>query len=82
MDNLNTITFCKEDYESENKMWSDIALTLKILSRQYIAVFRCEPGMGIYEIDYNYADPALGDLLPIWATLEERELIKDSRRQS
>ena len=80
MDNINTITFCKEDYESENKMWSDIALTLKILSRQYIAVFRYEPDVDIYEIDYNYADPALGDLLPIWATPKERELIEDSRR--
>lgn len=80
MDNINTITFCKEDYESENKMWSDIALTLKILSRRYIAVFRCEPDVDIYEIDYNYADPVLGDLLPIWATPEERELIEDSRR--
>lgn len=80
MDNLNTITFCKEDYESENKMWTDIALTLKVLSRRYVAVFRCEPDMDIYEIDYNYADPALGGLLPIWLTLEECELVKGSRR--
>lgn len=82
MDNVNTITFCREDFESENEMWNDIMLTLKILSRKYIAVFRCEPGIGIYEIDYNYADPALGDSLPVWLTLEERELVDGSRKCS
>lgn len=73
MDNVNTITFCREDFESENEMWNDIMLTLKILSRKYIAVFRCdEPSLGIYVIEYNYADSNLGGPLPVWVNPEDR----------
>lgn len=72
------MVFCKDRYKSEMDMWDDITAFLQMLMlNEYVAVIRCdEPGLGIYCIDYGYADPQMGCDLPFWLSDEEVELLE------
>ena len=70
---FNEIVFCKDRYEDEANMWADIGYTLKMLTQnEYICLFKVdEPGLGIYVIEYNYAEKELGLPYPEWIGEDE-----------
>lgn len=72
------IVFCKDKYESEIEMWEDIDVFLQILMKnEYVAVIRCdEQSLGIYCIDYGYADPQMGCEMPFWLSDDEVERLE------
>lgn len=65
---MNEITFDKTEYESEKDMWGDIADVIKILTRAgYVVKFWCdEKPLGIYCLEFDYADPALAKKELVW----------------
>lgn len=56
--NYESITFAKNNYDSEEQMWDDIRDTIRILSKQgYQFKFYCDgQGIGIYVLEFNYLD--------------------------
>ena len=69
---MSEITFDKTEYESENEMWEDITSLIKILTRAgYVMKFWCdEKSLGIYCLEFDYADPVLAKKKLIWEDIE------------
>lgn len=69
---MSEITFDKTEYESEKEMWEDITSLIKILTRAgYVMKFWCdEKSLGIYCLEFDYADPALAKKKLIWEDIE------------
>lgn len=70
---MNSLVFSKDSYEGNTeKMWKDMQDTLRILTdNDYMVKFYCdERGLGIYVIEYDYADPALGGKELVWEDIE------------
>lgn len=78
------IVFCKDRYASEVEMWEDIDVFLQMLMRnEYIAVIRCdEPGLGVYCIEYCYADPQMGCDMPFWLSEDEVERLEAEKGEN
>lgn len=69
---MNEITFDKTNYESEKEMWEDITSLIKILDHAgYSMKFWCdEKSLGIYVLEFDYADPALAKKELVWEDIE------------
>lgn len=70
---MNSLVFSKDTYDDNmEKMWEDMRDTLRILTNNdYMVKFYCdEKGIGIYVIEYDYADPALGGEELVWRVIE------------
>lgn len=68
---MSEITFCKTEYESEKEMWEDITSLIKILTRGYVVKFWCdEKSLGIYCLEFDYADPVLAKKELVWEDIE------------
>jgi hypothetical protein len=65
---MNEMTFDKTGYESEKEMWEDITSLIKILTRAgYVMKFWCdEKALGIYCLQFDYADQALANKELVW----------------
>ena len=72
------MTFCTERYELENEMWEDLKTFLQIITKNgYVAVVRADDvGLGVYLVDYNYDDEAMGCEMPFWLSDEEVERLE------
>lgn len=70
---MNSLVFSKDTYDDNmEKMWEDMRDTLRILTNNdYMVKFYCdEKGIGIYVIEYDYADSALGGEELVWRVIE------------
>lgn len=73
---VNYITFCKDNYTSENEFWKAVSQQTKLLiQNKYIVLFRHED-YDVYVLEYYYKDKDLGDYYPIPLLPEEEEIIK------
>lgn len=65
---MSEITFDKSEYESEEQMWNDISSVMQILIRTgYVMKFWCdEKPLGIYCLEFDYADPVLARKELVW----------------
>ena len=74
-----TITISEENYQTKEELLKAIAHILNILTDNgYVCIFRLED-CGIYTIEYDYTDPNLRELTPVWLSNEEHETIFDMR---
>ena len=65
------IVFDRENYKSEEEFWSDIAQSLKILTKNnQICVFKYAD-VGIYILEHSSDKLEFGGPTPIWMTEEE-----------
>lgn len=69
---MNTITFCKEYYGSEDEMWKDIQALVKILTRaDYVMKFYCdEPELGIYVLEFDSRDEGIATKTLVWEDID------------
>lgn len=70
---MNSLVFSKDAYDDNmEKMWDDMRDTLRILTNNdYMVKFSCdEKGLGIYVIEYDYADSALCEKELVWKVVE------------
>ena len=77
MNDINTITICKDTYETQEDFDNAIKKAVMVLlDNNYIMTVRYdEPGLGIVCIDYNYADQSYGDHYPYWLSPTEWESV-------
>lgn len=75
MNDVNRLTLCKEDYDSEDELFETLKNAVKLLiDAGYIMTIRYDDkGLGIICIDYDYADQSYGCHYPYWLSPEEAE---------
>lgn len=77
MNRVNSITICKEDYETQEDFENAIKKAVMVLLKnRYIMTVRYdEPGLGIVCIDFEYDDLCMGSPYPYWLTQNQWESI-------
>ena len=77
MKELNSLTICKEDYESKEEFANAIRdAVMVLLNNNYIMVVKYdEKGLGIVSITYEYANEEYGCRYPRWLLPEEEETV-------
>lgn len=69
------IVFDQETYKSKNDMFSDIGLMLNILTKNgYECAFRYEDA-GIYVLEFDSDDPAMGSPMIHWLDEDQLEAL-------
>lgn len=83
MNDVNTITICKEDYETEDAFENAIKKAVMVLlDNNYIMTVRWdEKGLGILCIEFECDDPAIGYDYPYWLSPEEFERVTCSQEE-
>ncbi len=73
-DKPNQISFDIEKYGGDkDQMWAAISSVLKVLvDQEYVATVRYDD-VGIYVIEFDYDDEAMGTPYPYWITPDEYE---------
>lgn len=67
----NSISFCEDNYESKEKLFSDVAKISEILTRNgYQMSFRYEDA-GVYTLEFNYDDIEYGTPRIYWLDSEQ-----------
>lgn len=74
-DKPNEMVFCLDHYDDEKEMWDDVGQFIRILTTNgYVCTARAdEPGLGVYALDYDYADEEMGSPMPFWLTPEQMD---------
>ena len=77
MDYINTITICKDTYETQEDFENAIKKAVMVLlDNNYIMTVRYdEPGLGIVCIEFETADQTVGCRYPYWLSLTEWESV-------
>ena len=77
MNDINSITVCKEDYQTQDEFENAIKKAIRVLlDNNYIMTVRYDDkGFGIVAIDFNYGDQSIGGAYPYWLMPEEFESI-------
>ena len=83
MNNVNRITLCKDNYESESEFENAIKTAIMLLlNANYIMTVKYdEPGLGIVCIDFDHDDECLGCDYPRWLSPDEFETIVNAKEQ-
>lgn len=77
MSDVNSLTLCRDDYESTEELFEAVKTAVKLLlDADYIMTIRYdEKGLGIIAIDYNHADQSYGCHYPYWLSPEEADTV-------
>ena len=77
MNNINTITICRDTYKTQEDFENAIKKAVMVLlDNNYIMVVRYdEPGLGIVCIDYEHGNQEYGCDYPYWLSPTEYESI-------
>ena len=73
MNDINSIVICRDTYKSQEEFENAIKKAIMVLlDNNYIMTVRYdEPGLGIVNINYNYADQSYGCHYPFWLSPDE-----------
>jgi hypothetical protein len=85
MNKVNTIVFCKDDYNTEQDWMNAVRdATFLLLNAQYQMVIKYdEPGLGIIRLDFESSDESFGAPWPYWLTPTEAEsVVTDEERET
>lgn len=75
MNKVNTLVLCEDDYASTEEWQNEILKATMLLSNaNYIMVSHLEE-VGIFRIDYEYADQEYGCNYPYWLSPNEYESV-------
>ena len=79
----NRIVICRDEYETEPAFKKAIGDAVNILldANYAINTFYDDKGFGIVCIDFDHKDENLASLYPYWLTLDEADLIDETRRE-
>lgn len=79
----NRIVICRDEYETEPAFRKAIGDAVNILldANYAINTFYDDKGLGIVCIDFDHKDETLASLYPYWLTLDEADLIDETRRE-
>ena len=84
--NIKSIEFCRDNYKENGEyndylMWQDIGKVLEILIKnEYNCSIKSEM-MGLYSIEYDYAEDDIADNHLYWLSAEEADAIDERRRE-
>ena len=75
MRDVNSLTLCRDNYDSEEDFFEEVKTAVKLLlDAEYIMTIRYdEKGLGIISIEYNHADQSYGCHYPYWLSPEEAD---------
>lgn len=75
MSNVNTLVLCEDNYSSKEEWENEIKKAIMVLvNAGYIMTAELEE-VGIFRIDYNYADESYGCDYPHWLSPDEWESV-------
>ena len=77
MNNVNTITICRDTYKTQEDFENAIKKAVMVLlDNEYIMTVRYdEPGLGIVCIEFENGDPSVGCDYPYWLSPTEWESV-------
>ena len=83
MNDVNAITICKEDYETEEDFENAIKKAIMVLlNNNYIMTVRWdEKGLGILTIEFNHDKSEFGADYPYWLSPEEFECVMYDKQE-
>lgn len=81
MSDINRITICRDNHESQEEFENAIRDAIMLLMNEgYVMVVRYdEPDLGIVCIDFDYDDIELSGHHPCWITPDEWEVVDAER---
>lgn len=93
---MNSFSFCRDNYgassrwssdeetiaKAEDAMWTDVAIYLRILTRNgRDAIVRVEDNGFVVTIENDYSDPIMGGMMPMWVDEDEMDAVLDHRSE-